>query len=87
MESLLQNPDIMQTQRRDITVLFCDLRGSTALAESVDPEVFVAFTNDYFSVHTEIIMRHRGALRREDVVRWAGREEEARRERAERALL
>ena len=34
----------------EAAILFCDLRGSTALAESVEPSVFVAFTNEYFSV-------------------------------------
>ena len=50
METLLANNTLLDTQRRHITVLFCDLRGSTALAESVEPSVFVAFTNEYFSV-------------------------------------
>ena len=62
MHTLLDQQHMLQTERRNVTVLFCDLRGSTALAESVEPEVFVEFANDYFACHTAVIMKYQGML-------------------------
>ena len=62
MEKMLEGSALLQTERRDVTVLFCDLRGSTALAERIEPELFVEFCNDFFAVHTEVIWKHQGQL-------------------------
>src|SRR5205814_138370 len=37
-----------QAQRKVVTVLFCDVTGSTALGESIDPEAFRAVLARYF---------------------------------------
>lgn len=44
----------------DVAVLFCDLRGFTALSERRRPKEVVAFLNDYYSVMTKIIKQHGG---------------------------
>src|SRR6516162_9670186 len=38
---------ILESHRREITVLFCDLRGFTAFAEAAEPEEVVAILRDY----------------------------------------
>jgi class 3 adenylate cyclase/tetratricopeptide (TPR) repeat protein len=48
--------------RKVVTVLFCDIVGSTALGESVDPEVLRAQLGRYFEEMKAIIERHGGAV-------------------------
>src|ERR1043166_7247644 len=45
-----------------VTVLFCDIVGSTALGESVDPEVLRARLGRYFDEMKTIVERHGGAV-------------------------
>jgi class 3 adenylate cyclase len=49
-------------QRKTVTVLFCDVAGSTALAERVDPEALRAVMASYFDVARAAIERHGGTL-------------------------
>jgi class 3 adenylate cyclase len=49
-------------QRKTVTVLFCDITGSTALGESVDPEALGALLGRYFDRLKEIIERHGGTV-------------------------
>src|SRR5262245_41042984 len=45
-------------QRKTVTVLFCDVTGSTALGESVDPEAFQALLARYFERMKGILESH-----------------------------
>ena len=47
---------------RDITVLFCDIRGFTTLSEKMEPKALIALLNRHFSLHVDIIFRHGGTL-------------------------
>jgi adenylate cyclase len=38
---------ILKSRRRPITVVFCDLRGFTAFAETAEPEEVMALLNEY----------------------------------------
>ncbi|HEU0248958.1 MAG TPA: adenylate/guanylate cyclase domain-containing protein [Gaiellaceae bacterium] len=49
-------------QRKVVTVLFCDLVGSTALGESTDPEALRARMRRYFEDLRAIIERHGGVV-------------------------
>ena len=49
-------------QRKTVTVLFCDMTGSTALAESVDPEAVRALLARYFERMRAIAERHGGSV-------------------------
>ncbi len=49
-------------QRKTVTVLFCDLAGSTALGETVDPERLRALLARYFERMKEIVERHGGVV-------------------------
>ena len=49
-------------QRKTVTVLFCDLTGSTALGETVDPERLRALLARYFERMKEIVERHGGSV-------------------------
>ena len=48
--------------RKVVTVLFCDVAGSTALGESVDPEVLRALLGRYFDEMKAIVERHGGSV-------------------------
>jgi adenylate cyclase len=50
------------TARRDVTLLFSDIRGFTTLSESRSPEEVVELINRYFSLQVDVIWRHGGTL-------------------------
>jgi adenylate cyclase len=50
--------------RREITVVFCDLRGFTAFAETAEPEDVMAVLNEYHAALGELIHRFEGTLER-----------------------
>ena len=49
-------------QRKTVTVLFCDVVGSTALGESIDPEALRALLARYFGRMKQIVERHGGSV-------------------------
>jgi class 3 adenylate cyclase/tetratricopeptide (TPR) repeat protein len=49
-------------QRKTVTVLFCDITGSTALGETVDPERLRALLARYFERMKAIVERHGGSV-------------------------
>src|SRR5262245_61521612 len=49
-------------QRKVVTVLFCDLVGSTALGESTDPEALRARMQRYFDDVQAVVERHGGVV-------------------------
>ena len=49
-------------QRKTVTVLFCDVSGSTALGEKLDPETLRALLARYFERMKAIVERHGGAV-------------------------
>jgi class 3 adenylate cyclase/putative methionine-R-sulfoxide reductase with GAF domain len=54
----------LESHRREITALFCDLRGFTAFAESADPEDVMKLLREYHAAIGRIIFRHGGTLER-----------------------
>jgi class 3 adenylate cyclase/tetratricopeptide (TPR) repeat protein len=51
-------------ERRVVTVLFCDVTGSTALAESMDPEEWTGIMNKIFEYLIEPVERYGGTIAR-----------------------
>lgn len=49
-------------QRRDVTMLFADLRGFTALCDRLDPAVTVGILNEYFRRMSAVITAHHGQI-------------------------
>ena len=49
-------------QRKTVTVIFCDLTGSTALGETLDPERLRALLARYFERMRAIVERHGGSV-------------------------
>lgn len=46
----------------NVTVMFADIRGFTAYSERTDPETLIAVLNEYFTMMTEVLQRHRGYI-------------------------
>jgi class 3 adenylate cyclase/putative methionine-R-sulfoxide reductase with GAF domain len=54
----------LESHRREITALFCDLRGFTGFSESSDPEDVMALLAEYHAAIGEIIVKYSGTLER-----------------------
>ena len=54
----------LESHRREITVVFCDLRGFTAFAESGEPEDVMNVLRQYHTALGELIFRFEGTLER-----------------------
>jgi class 3 adenylate cyclase len=53
---------LLETHRREITVVFCDLRGFTAFAERSEPEEVVKVLNEYHAALGDLVFRFEGTL-------------------------
>jgi class 3 adenylate cyclase/putative methionine-R-sulfoxide reductase with GAF domain len=54
----------LESHRREITALFCDLRGFTGFSESADPEDVMALLRDYHAAIGQTIIKYSGTLER-----------------------
>ena len=54
----------VQGERRLVTILFCDVNGSTAMAENLDPEDVMEVMNGAFQVMVGPVFRYEGTLAR-----------------------
>ncbi|MBD2161364.1 GAF domain-containing protein [Limnothrix sp. FACHB-1083] len=54
--------DMLTGERKDVTILFCDIRGYTSLAEALDATEVVALLNQYFETMVEAIFDRKGTL-------------------------
>ena len=56
--------DPLKSHRREITVVFMDLRGFTSFTETADPEEVMAVLGEYHRAMGQLIMAHEGTLER-----------------------
>ncbi len=64
LDELLANPDIinLQGERREITILFSDIRGFASITDRLPPDVTHNMLLEYFGAMTEIVFKHQGAI-------------------------
>jgi adenylate cyclase len=62
VDEMVKDPDSysMKAANKELTVMFCDMRGFTNLSESMEPTALQSLLNDVFSRLTEVIQANRG---------------------------
>lgn len=53
---------LLKNERKNVTVMFADIRSFTSLSEHMEPEEVVAMLNEYFSIMTSILFKYNGML-------------------------
>lgn len=63
-DEILKEPERIRLggDRREVTVLFADIRGFTSITQRLSPEETVEVLNSYFTLITEIIFRFEGTI-------------------------
>src|SRR5262249_34289041 len=64
VEEILKDPErlVLTGERREVTELFCDIRGFTPLSERLTPEAVVSLLNDFYTLMIETTFKHDGTL-------------------------
>ena len=64
VDELVAHPEklVLGGQREELTVLFSDIIGFTAISENLSPEELVSILNEYLDVMSGIIFRNDGTL-------------------------
>ncbi len=48
--------------RKDIAIMFCDIRGFTSMSEQMEPEDVLALLNEYFNTMVKVITKNHGMI-------------------------
>lgn len=64
VNEMLKDPKRLKLggDKRDLSVLFSDIRGFTTISESLSPEELVSLLNEYLTVMTDIVFKYEGTL-------------------------
>jgi adenylate cyclase len=64
VDEILKDPEhlVLKGERRDVTVLFCDMRGFTLLSERLLPEEVVLVLNQFYTLMIDTTFKHDGTL-------------------------
>jgi adenylate cyclase len=64
VDALIADPRLarLEGERRELTVLFSDIRNFTTLSEGMDPQRLSSLLNRYLTVMTRIVLRHDGTV-------------------------
>ncbi|UCF98566.1 MAG: hypothetical protein JSV89_03285 [Spirochaetaceae bacterium] len=64
VERIIEAGMLEKGDRREVTVMFTDIRDFTRISEQQDPAVVIEVLNGYFSVMSEVIRSHHGHITR-----------------------
>jgi len=59
---LLQNPELVEPRKTQITVMFSDIRGFTTISEKLDAQELALLLNQYLTAMTRIVFANGGTL-------------------------
>lgn len=57
-----EDTDFLKNERKEITVLFSDVRGFTSMSEKLEAEEVVEILNEHFEAMSAVILKQRGTL-------------------------
>src|SRR2546426_4171806 len=61
-EKILTSRSVLEGERKQVTVLFCDLANSTPLAERLGPEAMHTLFNRFFALALDVVHRYEGTI-------------------------
>ncbi len=61
-EKILQSKSALEGERKQVTVLFCDLQNSTPIAEKLGPEAMHTLLNRFFELALSEVHRYEGTI-------------------------
>lgn len=61
---IIKNPDRLALggEKKEITVLFSDIRGFTGISEKLAPDMLVSLLNEYLGPMTKVVLKNKGTL-------------------------
>lgn len=64
VDSILKDPTKLTVggEKKDLTILFSDIRGFTTFSEKMDAKALSSFLNEYLGIMTEIVFANEGTL-------------------------
>ena len=64
VNEMLKHPEKLKLggERKELTVLFSDIKAFTTIAETVTPEELVSLLNEYLTVMTDVVFKYDGTL-------------------------
>ncbi len=64
VDSILKDPHTLSLggEKREMTILFSDIRNFTSFSEEMDAKALTSFLNDYLGIMTGIVFKHEGTL-------------------------
>jgi class 3 adenylate cyclase len=61
-EELVKGAVVLGGEQREISVLFCDIRGFTPLTQGMDPAEVIRMLNEHFTPLTRVVYEHKGIV-------------------------
>lgn len=64
VDSILKDPSSLSLggEKKELTILFSDIRGFTSFSERMDAKALAGFLNDYLGIMTDIVFKYGGTL-------------------------
>jgi len=64
LEELIENPNSLQLggEKKELSILFSDIRGFTTISENMSPEKLIILLNRYFTPMTKSVLENKGML-------------------------
>jgi len=64
LNQLIENPDSLKLggEKKELSILFSDIRGFTTISESMSPEKLITILNRYFTPMTQAVLENGGML-------------------------